>query len=151
MATNELCFSCAVSFAEAAHFLFQGDDKKLMKMDFISLTSGTGFRGGFESKYQSIIDSASKSGRYIFFIHDIHSILSPNSKFTEVATDVMLDEILNNKNIMFVCTTTFEGYSKYIDSNKALSRRFEKITINDKTEDEKLEIITLLTRYNKEK
>lgn len=130
-----------------ANMIVNGDvpkyfqDKKLMKMDFISLTSGTGFRGGFESKYQSIIDSASKSGRYIFFIDDIHSILSPNSKFTEVATDVMLDEILNNKNIMFVCTTTFEGYSKYIDSNKALSRRFEKITINDKTEDEKLEII----------
>lgn len=118
---------------------FEG--KKLMKMDFIALTSGTGFRGGFEAKYQSIIDAASKSGRYIFFIDDIHSILSPNSKFTEVATDVMLDGILNNKNIMFVCTTTFDGYSKYIDNNKALSRRFEKITINDRTEDENLEII----------
>ena len=67
-----------------------------MRMDFMSLLSGTGFRGGFESKYQGIIDAAQKSGRYIFFLDDIQSILSPNSKFSEVSTDVLLEDILNS-------------------------------------------------------
>lgn len=125
-------------------------DKKLMKMDFISLTSGTGFRGGFETKYQNIIESAAKSGRYIFFIDDIHSILSGNSKFTEVATDVMLDDILNNKNIMFICATTHDNYSKYIEPNKNLVRRFEKVVLADKDGKDKFDIIKkVAAKYEK--
>lgn len=57
-------------------------NKTLMKLDFISLLTGTGFRGGFEAKYQSIVECASKLNKYIFFLDDIHSILSPNSKFS---------------------------------------------------------------------
>lgn len=139
-----------------ANMIVDGDvpkyfkDKKLMKMDFISLTSGTGFRGGFESKYQNIIETAAKSGRYIFFIDDINSILSPNSKFTEVATDVMLDDILNNKNIMFICTTTHDNYSKYVEPNKNLVRRFEKIVLADKDGKDKLDIIKkVAAKYEK--
>lgn len=139
-----------------ANMIVDGDvpkyfkDKKLMKMDFISLTSGTGFRGGFESKYQNIIETAAKSGRYIFFIDDINSILSPNSKFTEVATDVMLEDILNNKNIMFICTTTHDNYSKYIEPNKNLVRRFEKIVLTDKDGKDKFDIIKkVAAKYEK--
>jgi len=125
-------------------------NKRLMRMDFMSLLSGTGFRGGFESKYQGIIEAAKKSGRYIFFLDDIQSILSPNSKFSEVSTDVLLEDILNNKNIMFIATTTHDGYSKYINGNKSLSRRFEKITLEDKKGDELAKIITKVSqKYEK--
>lgn len=125
-------------------------NKRLMRMDFMALLSGTGFRGGFESKYQSIIDAAQKSGRYIFFLDDIQSILSPNSKFSEVSTDVLLEDILNNKNIMFIATTTHDGYSKYINGNKSLSRRFEKITLEEKKGDDLIKIINKVSgKYEK--
>ena len=104
-------------------------DKQLVMFDFVSLTANTGFRGGFEAKYKAIIDAATRSKKYIFFIDDIHSILQPNSKFTEMSTDVMLEYILNNNEIGFICTTTYEGYSKYIEQNKTLSRRMEKIEL----------------------
>ena len=126
------------------------EKKCLMKMDFVSLLTGTGFRGGFEGKYQSIVDAASKSGKYIFFIDDIHSILSPNSKFSEVSTDSLLDEILNNKNIMVIATTTHDGYSKYIMGNKTLNRRFEKIVLEEKRGKELFEIIKRVSvKYEK--
>jgi ATP-dependent Clp protease ATP-binding subunit ClpA len=126
------------------------EKKCLMKMDFVSLLTGTGFRGGFEGKYQSIVDAASKSGKYIFFIDDIHSILSPNSKFSEVSTDSLLDEIMNNKNIMVIATTTHDGYSKYIMGNKTLNRRFEKIVLEEKRGKELFEIIKRVSvKYEK--
>lgn len=125
-------------------------NKRVMKLDFISLLTGTGFRGGFESKYQGIIDAAEKSGRYIFFLDDIHSILSPNSKFSEVSTDVLLEDILNNKNIMFITTTTHDGYSKYINGNKTLSRRFEKIVLDGKKGDDLVKIVNkVAAKYEK--
>lgn len=125
-------------------------NKRLMGMDFMSLLMGTSFRGGFEGKYQGIVDAAEKSGKYIFFLDDIHSILSPNSKFSEVSTDVMLEDILNNKNIMFIATTTFDGYSKYISSNKSLERRFEKIVLEEKKGEELFKIIkTVVSKYER--
>ena len=125
-------------------------NKRLMQMDFMSLLSGTGFRGGFEAKYQGIIEAAEKGGRYIFFLDDIHSILSPNSKFSEVSTDVILEDILSNKNIMFIATTNYDGYSKYILGNKTLARRFEKITLEEKKGEDLVKIINKVSaKYEK--
>lgn len=125
-------------------------EKRLMKMDFTTLLSGTGFRGGFESKYRGIVEAAEKSGNYIFFLDDIHSILSPNSKLSEVSTDVLLEEILNSKNIMFIATTTYDGYSKYIQPNHTLSTRFEKITIDNSDKSNLVKIISRIKeKYEK--
>lgn len=102
-------------------------NRRLMKMNFMSLTAGTSFRGGFEMKYDAIVNAARKNGNYIFFIDDLHSILGQNSKFSEISTDVMLDIILSDKRIPCICTSTYEGYSKYIRGNEILSERFEVV------------------------
>lgn len=115
--------------------------KQLMVLDFVSLTSGTGYKGAFETKFQSLVNDASKRGRYIFFLDDIHSILSSSSKFGEMSTESYLDMILSDKNICLICTTTNEGYSKYISTNGSLRRRFQKIQMAEKDTDEIMDIV----------
>lgn len=116
------------------------ENKRLYKMDFMSLVSGTGFRGGFETKYEAIIEAAKKMGSCILFIDDIHSILGQNSKFSEISTDMLLDRVLSEKRIPCICATTYEGYSKTIMGNEVLSTRFEKIEMPKRGKKEILEI-----------
>ncbi len=121
----------------AKHF----EDKRLMLMDFMSLVSGTGFRGGFEAKYETVVENARKLGNVIVFIDDIHSILWQNSKFSEVSTDIMLDKLLSDKRIPCICVTTYEGYSKTIMTNELLNSRFEKIEMPKRNKQETIEIL----------
>lgn len=121
----------------------QFENRQLMLVDFMSLVSGTGYRGGFEQKYETIIESAKKHGNCIFFIDDVQSILGQNSKFSEVSTDTLLDKVLSEKRIPCICTTTYEGYSKTILGNEVLNSRFEKI---DMPKRDKNEIIGIVER-----
>lgn len=119
------------------------ENKHLMIMDFMSLVSGTGYRGGFEQKYESIVESAKKHGNCILFIDDVQSILGQNSKFSEVSTDTLLDKVLSEKRIPCICATTYEGYSKTILGNEVLSSRFEEI---DMPKRDKAGIIDIVER-----
>ena len=119
----------------------QFENKYLMIMDFMSLVSGTGFRGGFEQKYEAVLEGAKKHGNCIIFIDDIQSILGQNSKFSEVSTDVLLDKVLSEKRIPCICATTYEGYSKTILGNEVLSSRFEKIDMPKRDKSGIIEII----------
>lgn len=112
------------------------ENKNLMLMDFMSLVSGTGYRGGFETKYEAIVSAAKKNGNCIIVIDDVHSILGQNSKFSEISTDTMLDKLLSEKRIPCICTTTYEGYSKTIQNNEILNSRFEKIEMPKRNKEE---------------
>lgn len=119
----------------------QFENRQLMLVDFMSLVSGTGYRGGFEQKYETIIESAKKHGNCIFFIDDVQSILGQNSKFSEVSTDTLLDKVLSEKRIPCICTTTYEGYSKTILGNEILNSRFEKIDMPKRSKNEIIGIV----------
>lgn len=110
--------------------------KKMLQMDFTSLLIGTAMRGGFETKMTAIINDAAKKGKYIFFIDDIHGLFSPGSRVSDIPTESVLENILAEKNIQFVCTASSDGYAKYIQSNPYLSRRLHKIQIDEKKEEE---------------
>lgn len=116
-------------------------DKTLLLMDFTKLIIGTMYKGLFETKFQNIVDDASSKGRYIFFIDDIHNILYNGTKISEMPTNTMLDLILSNKNIQFICTTTEDGYAKYILPDKLLAKALTKIELPEKTENETFSII----------
>lgn len=110
--------------------------KQLMEINFTSLLAGTSFKGMFEAKWKMIVDDAKKKGCYIFFIDDIHSILSENSKLAEVNTESLLDEILADNTIPCICTTSHKAYNHYISRQPLLKRRFQKIVMNEPTDEE---------------
>lgn len=113
---------------------FEG--KKILQMDFVSLLIGTAMRGGFETKMTAIINDAAKKGKYIFFIDDIHALLAPGSRVSDIPIESMIDSILSEKNIQFICTASRDGYAKYIQSNPYLSRRLHKVELKEKSVEE---------------
>lgn len=130
-----------------AKMLIDGDvpkefsNKRLMKMDFSKLLAGSALRGSFEEKYNAIIDEAVKCGGFIFFIDDIDSIMNDKSKFGEVNTDAMLDAILMERRIQFICTATDKMYSSMIAAHPSMKRRLQKVQIKPKSDEEVKEIV----------
>lgn len=116
--------------------------KVVLQMDFANLLIGTAMRGGFKTKMASITADASKKGKYIFFVDDIHSVLSSGARMSELPVESVLEEILGDKNIQFICTTTPDGYSKYIQTNPYLYRRLHKIEIDEVSVEKCEEIIS---------
>lgn len=117
--------------------------KKLLYVDFASMSASFGIRGGFESKFRTIIDDASKRNNYILFIDDIHAILSEKSHFTDISMATLIDMITSNRNIDFVCTASDEGYSSTIQSSNFFKRRFHRIELEEKNEEESIEILKI--------
>ena len=125
-------------------------NKKLMKMDFMALVSGAALRGNFEAKFNAIVADAVKKDGYIFFVDDIQSILSESSKFGEVNTENMLDMILMERNIKFICTMDKKSYNTYILGRPSMKRRFQKVELKEKTDEEIIEIMKLCkVKYEK--
>ena len=116
-------------------------EKQLVDLNFMNLVANTGFRGVFESKFKSIVEDARKNGNYIFLIDDIHSILSENSRFGEVNTDKMLNELLDDNRILVIATTNHKGYNNYIAKNQLLKRQFQKINIEEPSDRQLHDII----------
>lgn len=118
-----------------ANMLINGDvpeafkNKKLMKMDFSKLLVNMMLRGSFEEKMRSIVNDARNDGNYIFFIDDIHLVLGDKRNFGDVDMLSVLDSILMEKNIQFICTTTPKSYRKYIEENNSLRRRLQSVVL----------------------
>ena len=125
-------------------------NKKLIKLDFMSLVAGAVLRGNFEAKFNAIIADAIKKDGYIFFIDDLQSILSDKSKFAEINTENLLDMILMERNIGFICTMDNSSYNAYIYNNPSMKRRFQKIVMKEKDTDTVISILKLCkTKYEK--
>lgn len=107
-------------------------NKKLMKLDFTTLVSGAVLRGNFEARFSAIVDDATKKNGYIFFVDDIQSILSEKSKLAEINTENLLDMILMERNIGFICTMDEKSYNTYIYNNPSFKRRFQKVKMKEK-------------------
>lgn len=121
-------------------------NRKLMKFDFISLVTGSALRGAFEAKFNAIVSDAVKKDGYIFFIDDMESILSEKTRLSEVDTQKMIEMLLMERNIKFICTMDNRSYTSYI-RNTQLRRRFQKIEMTGKSLEETINIV----KYCKEK
>lgn len=115
--------------------------KQIMQLDFMSLTNGTAYRGSFETKFNAIIADAKKNGNYIFFLDDIHAILNEKAKFAEVDIETILETILSEKSIQFICTTNNKSYNSYIRNNPSFRRRFQKVDMEAPDLDKSIRII----------
>lgn len=114
-------------------------DKILLEVDFNTLFSGTAMRGTFEARMKSIISDACSRGNYIFFIDSINSILS--SKFNEADFETFIENIMKEKNIMFICTCSEKGYTKEISDYPEWERYFEKINLEEPNDDDCIKIL----------
>ncbi|MCB9802875.1 ATP-dependent Clp protease ATP-binding subunit [Candidatus Nomurabacteria bacterium] len=116
-------------------------NKKILSLDLSSIIAGTMYRGEFESRLKQIIDEAKKDKNIIIFIDELHNIMGAGSTGGSLDAANILKPALARGQLRCIGATTFEEYKKYIESDKALERRFQAIAINEPSEIETYQIL----------
>ena len=107
-------------------------NKKIYSIDIASIISGTKYRGEFEDKIKKIIDEIIDNKDIILFIDEIHTLVGAGSSMDGgLDASNILKPYLARGNLKVIGATTLNEYSKTIEKDKALDRRFQKIMIKE--------------------
>ena len=110
-------------------------NKRIISLDMASLVAGTKYRGEFEERIRNILEEVENEPDIILFIDEIHTIVGAGGAEGAIDASNIFKPALARGNIRVIGATTMEEYKKFIEEDKALSRRFQNIYI--KTPDKK--------------
>ncbi|EAL1832279.1 AAA family ATPase [Campylobacter coli] len=115
---------------------------KIFSLDIAGLLSGTKYRGDFEKRIKEVLEGLQKLPNAILFIDEIHTIVGSGAT-GESHTDFsnLLKPALSNGTLKCIGATTFMEYKNTFDKNKALSRRFAKINVDEPSQEEAFQIL----------
>ncbi|MBI4090996.1 MAG: ATP-dependent Clp protease ATP-binding subunit [Candidatus Komeilibacteria bacterium] len=116
-------------------------DKRILTLDLSAVVAGTMYRGEFENRLKQIIDEVKQDESIILFIDEIHNIIGTGSSAGSLDAANILKPALARGQLRCIGATTHEEYKKFIESDKALERRFQVIMIDEATEAETMEIL----------
>ena len=123
----------------------------IFSLDMGSLLAGTKFRGDFESRLKGVIQELQQEENAILFIDEIHTVVGAGSTMGgSMDASNILKPVLASGDIRCIGSTTFEEYKNHFEKDHALSRRFQKIEINEPSVEETVKILRgLKPRYEK--
>jgi len=115
-------------------------DKRVLQLDVGSLVAGTMYRGQFEERLKKIIGEL-KNSSSILFIDEVHMLVGAGSAGSSVDAANILKPALARGELQCIGATTLEEYRKHIESDAALERRFQPITVEEPSVEETIEIL----------
>src|SRR5512134_3798033 len=115
-------------------------NKRLLQLDVGSLVAGTMYRGQFEERLKRVIDELKQSGA-ILFIDEVHMLVGAGAAGSSVDAANILKPALSRGELQVIGATTMDEYRKHIESDAALERRFQPITVEEPSEAETIEIL----------
>lgn len=114
--------------------------KRVLQLDLGSLVAGTMYRGQFEERLKRVISELKKSDA-ILFIDEVHMLVGAGSAGSAMDAANILKPALSRGELQVVGATTLDEYRKYIESDAALERRFQPITVDEPSQEETIEIL----------
>jgi len=118
------------------------EDSKIYSLDMGSMLAGTKYRGDFEKKLKTLLKEISKIKNAILFIDEIHTIVGAGSVGgSAMDASNILKPLLANGKLRCVGATTFAEYRNDFLKDKALSRRFAKVDINEPSIEDSIVIL----------
>ena len=122
---------------------------RIFALDLGALLAGTKFRGDFEQRLKSLIAALMKRDDAILFIDEIHTIVGAGATSGgSMDASNILKPALSTGELRCIGSTTHEEYKNHFEKDRALSRRFEKIEIDEPTPAETVKILKgLRARY----
>jgi ATP-dependent Clp protease ATP-binding subunit ClpA len=121
----------------------------IFSLDMGALVAGTKYRGDFEDRVKRVVEEMLKKEKAILFIDEIHTLVGAGS-VSGGALDAsnLLKPALTSGRLRCIGSTTHEEYGKFFEKDRALSRRFQKIDINEPSEEVAIDIVNgLKSRY----
>ena len=117
-------------------------DAKVFSLDMGSMISGTKYRGDFEKKLKSLLKEVAKIPNAILFIDEIHTIVGAGSVGgSAMDASNILKPMLANGKLRCIGATTFSEYRNDFAKDKALSRRFAKVDIDEPSIEDSISIL----------
>lgn len=115
--------------------------KRVISVDMSSLVAGTKYRGEFEEKINKMIKEVEENDDVILFIDEIHTLIGAGGAEGAIdAANIFKPALARNK-LHLIGATTIGEYKKYMETDKALDRRFQTILIKEPDEESLKEII----------
>ena len=105
--------------------------KHIYQVDLSSLVAGTKFRGEFEERIKGVIDEAISDDSILLFIDEIHLLCGAGSSEGSMDAANILKPALARNSINLIGATTLDEYRKTIEKDKALSRRFQTVMVEE--------------------
>ncbi|BBP81433.1 chaperone protein ClpB [Pseudomonas sp. Pc102] len=124
-------------------------DKRLLSLDMGALIAGAKFRGEFEERLKAVLNELSKQeGRIILFIDELHTMVGAGKAEGAMDAGNMLKPALSRGELHCVGATTLDEYRQYIEKDAALERRFQKVLVDEPSEEDTIAILRgLKERY----
>jgi ATP-dependent Clp protease ATP-binding subunit ClpA len=120
----------------------------VFNLDISSMLAGSKYRGDFEERFKLVLKGLQSKGKTILFIDEAHMINGAGSAGNS-ANDLanMMKPALSKGNIKVVASTTWEEYRKYFEKDRALMRRFQRITVEEPDNDTTIQILKGIKKY----
>ena len=123
-------------------------DHSVYTLDISSLLAGSKYRGDFEERIKAVLAALEKKGKIILFIDEAHMMQgagAANNSSNDMAN--MLKPILTKGVIKLIASTTWDEYRKHFEKDRALMRRFQRVTIDEPTPELSVKIIKGIRKY----
>ncbi len=123
--------------------------KRLLALDMGALIAGAKYRGEFEERLKSLLNELSKQeGQIILFIDELHTMVGAGKGEGAMDAGNMLKPALARGELHCVGATTLNEYRQYIEKDAALERRFQKVLVEEPSEEDTIAILRgLKERY----
>ena len=122
---------------------------KVYNLDISAMLAGSKYRGDFEERFKLVMAGIKKQGKTIVFIDEAHMISGAGAGGQNSSTDLanMLKPALGKGDIKVIASTTWEEYRKYFEKDRALMRRFQRISVDEPTNEVTLDILKGIKKY----
>lgn len=115
--------------------------KKIISLDFSAILSGAKYRGDFEERIKLILDEVEQNKDIILFLDEIHNIVGAGSAEGAMDAANILKPKMARGDIQLIGATTLEEYSRKIEKDSALERRFQPILVEEPNEEQAKNIL----------
>lgn len=114
---------------------------QLYSLDVATLVAGASMQGEFESRLKSIVNELKHATQVLLFIDEIHLLLGAGGGGSAMdAANILKPELARN-GIKVIGATTFDEYNKFVESDQAFARRFQRIVIDEPSVESSISIL----------